>query len=75
MPSVKDVDRTVGQPDIGQPEIEQAELEVVDAWWRAANYLTVGQIYLQSNPLLPRAARPRPHQAPAARSLGHLARV
>jgi xylulose-5-phosphate/fructose-6-phosphate phosphoketolase len=29
-----------------------SELETVDAWWRAANYLTVGQIYLQSNPLL-----------------------
>jgi xylulose-5-phosphate/fructose-6-phosphate phosphoketolase len=28
------------------------ELELIDAWWRAANYLTVGQIYLQSNPLL-----------------------
>ena len=27
-------------------------LEVVDAWWRAANYLTVGQIYLMDNPLL-----------------------
>jgi xylulose-5-phosphate/fructose-6-phosphate phosphoketolase len=28
------------------------EIAVVDAWWRAANYLSVGQIYLQSNPLL-----------------------
>src|SRR5450830_1738720 len=27
-------------------------LHVVDAWWRAANYLTVGQIYLKTNPLL-----------------------
>ena len=24
----------------------------MDAYWRAANYLTVGQIYLQDNPLL-----------------------
>ncbi len=24
----------------------------LDAWWRAANYLTVGQIYLKANPLL-----------------------
>ena len=24
----------------------------VDAWWRAANYLSVGQIYLRSNPLM-----------------------
>jgi xylulose-5-phosphate/fructose-6-phosphate phosphoketolase len=28
------------------------ELEHVDAWWRAANYLSIGQIYLQHNPLL-----------------------
>ena len=28
------------------------ELELVDRWWRAANYLSVGQIYLRSNPLL-----------------------
>jgi len=25
---------------------------MLDAWWRAANYLSVGQIYLQDNPLL-----------------------
>ena len=28
------------------------ELALVDRWWRAANYLSVGQIYLRSNPLL-----------------------
>jgi xylulose-5-phosphate/fructose-6-phosphate phosphoketolase len=28
------------------------ELEVLDAYWRAANYLSVGQIYLLGNPLL-----------------------
>ena len=27
-------------------------LDIVDAWWRAANYLSVGQIYLMRNPLL-----------------------
>jgi len=27
----------------------------VDAWWRACNYLTIGQIYLQDNPLLRRS--------------------
>jgi len=32
--------------------IDGDELAALDAWWRAANYLTVGQIYLQSNPLL-----------------------
>src|SRR5690349_20598700 len=28
------------------------ELRRLDAYWRAANYLTVGQIYLMGNPLL-----------------------
>jgi xylulose-5-phosphate/fructose-6-phosphate phosphoketolase len=28
------------------------ELRLIDAWWRAANYLAVGQIYLLDNPLL-----------------------
>src|SRR5215203_6675454 len=28
------------------------ELRRLDAWWRAANYLSVGQIYLRDNPLL-----------------------
>jgi xylulose-5-phosphate/fructose-6-phosphate phosphoketolase len=28
------------------------ELRRIDAWWRAANYLSVGQIYLLDNPLL-----------------------
>lgn len=28
------------------------ELRQLDAWWRAANYLSVGQIYLKDNPLL-----------------------
>jgi len=30
----------------------------IDAWWRAANYLSVGQIYLCDNPLLERALVP-----------------
>ena len=28
------------------------ELRALDAYWRAANYLSVGQIYLLDNPLL-----------------------
>ena len=28
------------------------DLALMDAWWRAANYLSVGQIYLLDNPLL-----------------------
>ena len=38
------------QPDT--PVIDDREIELLDAAWRAANYLTVGQIYLQDNPLL-----------------------
>lgn len=34
------------------PELTKDEMLAVDAWWRANNYLTVGQIYLQENPLL-----------------------
>jgi len=29
-----------------------AELRLIDGYWRAANYLSVGQIYLMGNPLL-----------------------
>src|SRR5437764_1276194 len=28
------------------------ELSLLHAWWRAANYLSIGQIYLLDNPLL-----------------------
>ena len=47
------------------------ELRRIDAWWRAANYLSVGQIYLLDNPLLREPLAPRARQAPAARALGH----
>ncbi len=33
------------------------ELRLIDAYWRAANYLSVGQIYLLDNPLLTRPLR------------------
>ncbi|GAB3947500.1 phosphoketolase family protein [Corynebacterium tapiri] len=36
------------------PKLTKDELLQVDAWWRANNYLTVGQIYLKDNPLLQR---------------------
>ena len=32
--------------------LPQKELQAMDAYWRAANYLSVGQIYLYDNPLL-----------------------
>jgi xylulose-5-phosphate/fructose-6-phosphate phosphoketolase len=34
--------------------LSDGQLAAVDAWWRACNYLTVGQIYLKDNPLLER---------------------
>jgi xylulose-5-phosphate/fructose-6-phosphate phosphoketolase len=45
-----------------------AELDLIDAYWRAANYLSVGQIYLLDNPLLREPLRPE-HVKP--RLLGH----
>ena len=51
------------------PEIDNAkELELLDAYWRAANYLSVGQIYLMDNPLLRQPLSPE-HVKP--RLLGH----
>jgi xylulose-5-phosphate/fructose-6-phosphate phosphoketolase len=35
-----------------QGPLSPAELHAIDAYWRAANYLSVGQIYLLDNPLL-----------------------
>jgi xylulose-5-phosphate/fructose-6-phosphate phosphoketolase len=32
--------------------LSDSEVELIDAYWRAANYLSVGQIYLLDNPLL-----------------------
>jgi xylulose-5-phosphate/fructose-6-phosphate phosphoketolase len=34
------------------PAITSEELTLIDRYWRAANYLSVGQIYLLDNPLL-----------------------
>jgi xylulose-5-phosphate/fructose-6-phosphate phosphoketolase len=31
---------------------EEQELQEIDAWWRAANYLSLGMLYLKDNPLL-----------------------
>jgi xylulose-5-phosphate/fructose-6-phosphate phosphoketolase len=44
------------------------ELELIDTWWRTANYLAVGQIYLLDNPLLREPLRVE-HTKP--RLLGH----
>ena len=49
-----------------------AELDRMNAWWRAANYLSVGQVYLLDNPLL-RETLSAAHIKP--RLLGHFGTV
>jgi xylulose-5-phosphate/fructose-6-phosphate phosphoketolase len=56
------VERADGRP------LRDDELQGLDAYWRAANYLSVGQIYLLANPLLSEPLRPE-HLKP--RLLGH----
>jgi xylulose-5-phosphate/fructose-6-phosphate phosphoketolase len=48
--------------------LSATDLERIDAYWRAANFLSVGQIYLLDNPLLREPLRPE-HVKP--RLLGH----
>ncbi len=48
--------------------VDEALLRRMDAYWRAANYLTIAQIYLRGNPLLREPLR-REHIKP--RLLGH----
>jgi xylulose-5-phosphate/fructose-6-phosphate phosphoketolase len=59
--------REDGTQTTAQP-LSPAELELTDAWWRAANYLSVGQIYLLDNPLL---ERPLERSDIKPRLLGH----
>jgi xylulose-5-phosphate/fructose-6-phosphate phosphoketolase len=51
-------------PDV----LSKRELEAMDAYWRAANYLSVGQIYLYDNPLL---QQPLSKEHVKPRLLGH----
>jgi len=52
----------------GDSAVDPNLLRKMNAWWRAANYLSVGQIYLLANPLL-REPLKREHVKP--RLLGH----
>ena len=52
--------------------LDADELGRLHGWWRAANYLSVGQIYLLANPLLCEPLRPE-HVKP--RLLGHFGTV
>jgi xylulose-5-phosphate/fructose-6-phosphate phosphoketolase len=54
--------------DARRPQLSKDEIRRMDAWWRAANYLSVGQIYLLDNPLLREPLTPE-HVKP--RLLGH----
>ena len=47
---------TVTDRQVGQ--LSDEDVAQLDAWWRANNYLTIGQIYLQHNPLLRRPLEP-----------------
>jgi xylulose-5-phosphate/fructose-6-phosphate phosphoketolase len=58
----------VAEPALGRAVLSDTELRNLDALWRAANYLSVGQIYLLDNPLL-RLPLAREHIKP--RLLGH----
>ena len=60
----------VTQPPARPPAhpLSERELSLIDAYWRAANYLSVGQIYLLDNPLLREPLRAE-HIKP--RLLGH----
>jgi xylulose-5-phosphate/fructose-6-phosphate phosphoketolase len=51
-----------------KPVLSAGELRLIDAYWRAANYLSVGQIYLLDNPLLREPLKP---EHVKARLLGH----
>src|SRR5580700_10538813 len=60
---------TVPRTDLTQARTyHQKDMELIHAYWRAANYLSVGQIYLLDNPLLREPLRAE-HVKP--RLLGH----
>ena len=52
----------------GVTDLPPETLAALDKWWRAANYLSVGQIYLLNNPLL---RRPLERDDVKPRLLGH----
>ncbi len=50
---MKDITKIdVENKDVSDSALSQEVLTKIDAYWRAANYLSVGQIYLYDNPLL-----------------------
>jgi xylulose-5-phosphate/fructose-6-phosphate phosphoketolase len=60
---------SLGHADSGSAPLDlEQELALTDSWWRAANYLAVGMIYLRDNPLLSEPLRPEQIKS---RLLGH----
>ena len=55
-------------PPVSDAALSDEQLRLTDAWWRAANYLSIGQIYLLDNPLL---KEPVALQHVKPRLLGH----
>jgi len=51
-----------------QNPLSSEELRLIDCWWRACNYLSVGMIYLRANPLLKEPLKP---EHVKIRLLGH----
>ena len=43
---------TTNRDSVDETTLSSEELAELDAWWRAANYLSAAQIYLLANPLL-----------------------
>jgi xylulose-5-phosphate/fructose-6-phosphate phosphoketolase len=56
------------RPQDAPETISDETAELIEGWWRAANYLSVGQIYLLDNPLL---RRPLTRDDVKRRLLGH----
>src|SRR2546421_11223768 len=69
-PAITDAKRktTDGSKAAATGSVSADELRKMDAYWRASNYLSVGQIYLLANPLLKQPLK-REHVKP--RLLGH----
>jgi xylulose-5-phosphate/fructose-6-phosphate phosphoketolase len=56
------------RPDDAREQLDDETVDLIEGWWRAANYLSVGQIYLLDNPLV---RRPLHRDDVKRRLLGH----
>ena len=67
-------DRTTAPVLERSTALADEDLGRLDRYWRAANYLSVGQIYLLDNPLLREPLQPE-HVKPRLLGTGHHARA